>query len=70
MILDNLQDLGAWLKSLREQKGITGYQIERKHGVFLHSMKAIETGDKNYNIATLQKYCDAIGVDIVLKERE
>ena len=61
------KEIGAYLKKVREKKGITLYQIHRKDKVLsLMTVKTIEEG-KGGQIDTLLKYCEYLGVRITLE---
>lgn len=60
---DTLQEIGARLKALRIEKGITYYRLQMDYRLFQHTINAIESGD-NYSFNTLLRYCEAIGVKI------
>lgn len=63
-----IQDIAKALVKIREQKNLTQYKIG-KQGMNLMTVRAIENG-KNVTIENLLKYCDIIGAEIVIKEKE
>lgn len=65
--MDNNEISKALLK-IREKKGISQYHIG-KQGMNLMTVRAIEYG-KNVTIENLLKYCEIIGAEIVIKEKE
>jgi transcriptional regulator with XRE-family HTH domain len=44
------QKIGEYLKSLREEKGISTYQMTKSHGIRFEAIQAIEEGSSNYTI--------------------
>lgn len=60
----NLSILGKRIQSIREKKGLTQEQLEEKTGVNTKYISAVERGQKNVTIKTLEKI--AMGLDIEL----
>ena len=60
----NLSILGKRIQSIREKKGLTQEQLEEKTGVNTKYISAVERGQKNVTIKTLEKI--ATGLDIEL----
>ncbi len=58
--------LGKRVKSLREKKGLTQEELEEKTGINTKYISAIERGNKNATIKTLEKI--AKGLDVELYE--
>ncbi len=58
--------LGKRIKALRERKGLTQEELEEKTGVNTKYISAIERGQKNATIKTLEKI--AKGLDVELYE--
>lgn len=58
--------LGKRIQTLRERKGLTQEQLEEKTGVNTKYISAIERGQKNVTIKTLEKI--AKGLDVELYE--
>ena len=63
-----IQEIAKALLSIREKKGISQYYVEGK-GMNRMTVRAIEEG-KNVTIENLFKYCEIIGAEIVIKEKE
>ena len=55
------QQLGIILKSQREKRGITRYQINKQTGLKFDLINSIERGTTNYTIDKLLAYLDAVG---------
>lgn len=58
--------LGKRVKALREKKGLTQEELEEKTGINTKYISAIERGNKNATIKTLEKI--AKGLDVELYE--
>lgn len=67
---DNMKEVGELLKSRREGKGITIYQIERECGenLFRNSIVGIESG-RACTVNKLRAYCDLIDLKITISDR-
>jgi transcriptional regulator with XRE-family HTH domain len=61
-----LASIGKRIQSLREKRGLTQEQLEEKSGINTKYVSAIERGQKNVTIKTLEKI--AKGLDIELYE--
>lgn len=61
-----LASIGKRVQSLRENRGLTQEQLEEKSGINTKYISAIERGQKNVTIKTLEKI--AKGLDIELYE--
>ncbi|EMJ7524432.1 helix-turn-helix transcriptional regulator [Staphylococcus aureus] len=58
------------LKELREEKGITRYQLAKLTELQNSTIRSIETEVKNSGFLTVKKICDALQVDIAnVKEK-
>lgn len=58
------------LKELREEKGITRYQLAKLTELQKSTIRSIETEVKNPGFLTVKKICDALQVDIAnVKEK-
>ncbi|SUJ94719.1 helix-turn-helix domain-containing protein [Staphylococcus aureus] len=58
------------LKELREEKGITRYQLAKLTELQTSTIQSIETEVKNPGFLTVKKICDALQVDIAnVKEK-
>ncbi|QCW91255.1 helix-turn-helix domain-containing protein [Staphylococcus aureus] len=58
------------LKELREEKGITRYQLAKLTELQNSTIQSIETEVKNPSFLTVKKICDALQVDIAnVKEK-
>ncbi|HDZ5729137.1 TPA: helix-turn-helix transcriptional regulator [Staphylococcus aureus] len=58
------------LKELREEKGITRYQLSKLTELQNSTIQSIETEVKNPGFLTVKKICDALQVDIAnVKEK-
>jgi transcriptional regulator with XRE-family HTH domain len=55
------EKLGKRLKEIRQEKGVTTYDMERKK-VRFEVIQSIEKGDKNYTILSLLKYMTSAGI--------
>ena len=61
-----LQTVGKKIQLIRDKKGLTQEQLEEKTGVNTKYISAIERGQKNVTVKTLEKI--AKGLDIQLYE--
>ncbi|HCV7771019.1 TPA: helix-turn-helix transcriptional regulator [Staphylococcus aureus] len=58
------------LKELREEKGITRYQLAKLTELQNSTIRSIETEVKNPGFLTVKKICDALQADIAnVKEK-
>ncbi|HHW8698509.1 helix-turn-helix transcriptional regulator [Staphylococcus aureus] len=58
------------LKELREEKGITRYQLAKLTELQNSTIRSIETEVKNPGFLTVKKICDSLQVDIAnVKEK-
>ncbi|HCY7430083.1 TPA: helix-turn-helix transcriptional regulator [Staphylococcus aureus] len=58
------------LKELREEKGITRYQLANLTELQNSTIRSIETEVKNPGFLTVKKICDALQIDIAnVKEK-
>lgn len=64
--MDILQAIGKRIQSIREKRGLTQEQLEEKTGVNTKYISAIERGQKNVTVRTLEKIVK--GLDIQLYE--
>lgn len=62
------QYIGAMCQRVRLQaKEWTLYRAEQESGLQGAQIKAIESGERDYTIDSLVKYCSALGIAIELK---
>ena len=64
------QKIGEYIKSLREGKGISTYQITKDHGIRFEVIQAIEQGSKNSTIDNFLSYISAIDCYFYLANRD
>ena len=62
------EEISKKLLEIRKKKGLSQYNIWKK-GMNFGTVIAIESG-KNVNLNNFLKYCDIVGIDITLKEKE
>ena len=63
--------IGALCQKVRiSVKGWTLYAAEKESGLQGSQIKAIESGDKDYTIDTLVRYCSALGITIDLQYQQ
>lgn len=65
--MDN-NEISKSLLNIRQKKGLSQYYIW-KQGMNFMTVRAVEEG-KNVRIENLLKYCEIIGAEIVIKEKE
>lgn len=63
-----IQDIAKALVKIREQKNLTQYKIG-KLGMNMGTIRAIEEG-KSVTLSNLIRYCEIVGAEIVIKEKE
>lgn len=63
------QEIGEYLKSLREEKGISTYQMTKSHGIRFEAIQAIEGGSGNYTIDNFLTYISALDCYFYLANR-
>lgn len=54
--------IGRYLRDTREEKGISLYRVSKSSGLRFETIKAIESGAKNYSMDSLLAYIAAIDV--------
>lgn len=64
------QKIGDYLKSLREEKGISTYQMTKSHGIRFEAIQAIEAGGSNYTIDNFLTYISALDCYFYLANRD
>jgi transcriptional regulator with XRE-family HTH domain len=64
--MDILQSIGKKIQFIREKRGLTQEQLEERTGVNTKYISAIERGQKNVTVKTLEKI--AKGLDVELYE--
>lgn len=64
------QKIGEYLKSLREEKGISTYHMTKSHGIRFEAIQAIEEGSSNYTIDNFLTYISALDCYFYLANRE
>jgi transcriptional regulator with XRE-family HTH domain len=64
------QKIGEYLKSLREEKGISTYQMTKLQGIRFEAIQAIEEGSSNYTIDNFLTYISAIDCYFYLANRD
>lgn len=62
--------IGEYLKSLREKKEISTYQMTKSHGLRFEAIQAIEEGSSNYTIDNFLTYISALDCYIYLANRD
>lgn len=63
--ITDLSDFGAFLKSVRRERGLTLDKLEEKTGVTTNTISSAESGKRNFSSDTFLKLCDALGVDFM-----
>ena len=63
-----IEDLSKQVRKIREEKGLTQYNIW-KQGMNFGTVNAIESG-KNVNLNNFLKYCEIVGIDVTLEEKK
>ena len=63
-----IQDIAKALVKIREKKNLTQYKIG-KLGMNMGTIRAIEEG-KSVTLSNLIRYCEIVGAEIVIKEKE
>ena len=61
------QQIGQFIKSVRESKGLTYYNVFKASGVTNQVQKSIESATKDYTIGSLLKVCEALEINFNLK---
>lgn len=56
------QQIGIFIKSVREQKGLTYYEVWKLSGVTNQVQKSIEGATKDYTLRSLLKVCEALKI--------
>lgn len=61
-------DLAVQFKLRREAAGLSQAQLAKKMGVYQPDIVRMESGDVSINTATIEKFCDAMNVRLVLED--
>ena len=56
--------VGAWLRTLREQAGLSQVEVARRMGYERSWVCHLERGSYDPRLSTVMRYCDAIGARI------
>jgi len=64
------QKIGEYLKSLREEKGISTYQMTKSHRIRFEAIQSIEEGSSNYTIDNFLTYIAALDCYFYLANRD
>jgi transcriptional regulator with XRE-family HTH domain len=59
-----LISVGKRIQSVREKRGLTQSQLEEKTGINTKYISAIECGQKNVTIKTLEKIANGLNIDL------
>ncbi len=59
-----LISIGRRIQSVREKRGLTQSQLEEKTGINTKYISAIECGQKNVTIKTLEKIANGLNIDL------
>lgn len=59
-----LISIGRRIQSIREKRGLTQSQLEEKTGINTKYISAIECGQKNVTIKTLEKIANGLNIDL------
>jgi transcriptional regulator with XRE-family HTH domain len=62
--MDILSLIGGKIQSIREKRGITQDQLGERAGINAKYVSAIERGQKNLTVLTLEKLAKALDVEI------
>ena len=54
--------IGEFIKSVRESKKMTYYEVRKISGVTNQVQKSIESATKDYTFESLLKVCEALGI--------
>lgn len=60
------KEIAVLIKQIRKEKNITQLQLSKKIKVTQQSVQAIESGNININLNTLQKICKALQTTITV----
>ena len=58
------QQIGQFIKTTRESKGLTYYNVFKASGVTNQVQQSIESATKDYTIGSLLRVCEALGVKL------
>lgn len=61
--MDNKQELGKKIEALRKECGVSTYELQQK-GIHPSLTSTIEKARKGYEIDTLIKYLETIGLEL------
>ena len=64
------ESIGRELKRIRESKGFSLRETGERAGITFQSIGKIEAGKYSVTVDTLEKICEAIGAEVLIKERE
>ncbi len=58
------QQIGQFIKTTRESKGLTYYNVFKASGVTNQVQQSIESATKDYTIGSLLRVCEALGIKL------
>ena len=62
--MELLKSIGKRIQFIREKRGFTQEQLEERTGVNTKYISAIERGQKNATVKTLQKIAKGLGIEL------
>lgn len=68
--LNTREVIGRYLRDTREEKGISLYRVSKSSGLRFETIKAIESGGKNYSMDSLLAYIGALDVYFFFSPKE
>ena len=67
--LQDLNNIGPYLKKLRKKKKITQVELAEYAGLSRAGIVKVESGESDIKLSTLISIANLLGVDLILKER-
>lgn len=61
------REVAMKLKSARKEKNVTQLELAKKLKITQQSIQAIESGNININLSTLQKICRALHIKLTIE---
>ena len=67
--LQNVSDIGLYLKKIRKKKKITQVELAEYAGLSRAGVVKVESGESDIKLSTLIAIANLLGVDLVLRGR-
>ena len=66
----SLKHMGASLRQLREEAGLSQFDLAQRLGISYQAVQRIESGRNGANVRTLERFAKALGLMLAIEMRE